>query len=130
MNRNQTTPRRYQVYFVLWGNSDHPTKNADAVFGTGAAAEAYAISRLPTMAKFVTSAEIYAVPGLAFVMTVKRAEPKPMTDTATDFNEPAQPDMFAARVDDLPLFSGTAKRQTSRPFVPEQAAHQIKLFGD
>jgi hypothetical protein len=53
-----------------------------------------------------------------------------LTGALPDFNEAAQPDMFAARVDDLPLFSGTAKRQTSRPFVPEQAARQANLFED
>lgn len=40
-----------------------------------------------------------------------------------------QPDMFAARVDDLPLFSGTAPRAHVAPFVETPASpRQTKLF--
>ena len=40
-----------------------------------------------------------------------------------------QPDLFAARVDDLPIFSGTAPRATVRPFVETPASpRQPKLF--
>jgi len=128
----QSTKRGYQVYFVLWGNSAHPTKNAGPIFDTGAAAEAYAIAELPTKAHFVTSAEIYAVPGLAFVMTVNRVDPPA---AAPDFGEDFRPiaaklDMFAAagRVDDLPLFSGTPTKGDFQTFVPEQASRQERLF--
>lgn len=43
--------------------------------------------------------------------------------------ETSQSDLFAARVDDLPIFSGTAPRATVRPFVETPASpRQPKLF--
>lgn len=40
----------------------------------------------------------------------------------------SQPDMFAARTDDLPLFSGTAPRATVRPYVETEQHPQPRLF--
>lgn len=125
------TPNRYivQAYELpdIWYSTEVQAMDAGRVLADETGRNVFVWERWPD--GWLGKLAEYEPSGLVPIDPETNAELRQVMDAAPPSPRLAQPDMFAGRTDDLPLFSGTAPRAQVQPFDPPDASHQPTLPG-